>query len=458
MRKFFLIAGLIFGLVGNVQAQTDMGGVRATFAGAVAKVMPSVVNIYANKKVSGKGASTYDPMLDRMLTAPTRQRMEQSLGSGVLVRTDGTLVTNLHVIQGASAIVAVLADGREFPAQFVNGDEKLDLAVLKLVMPTNERLPVAKFGNADTLKVGDVVLALGNPYGLGQSVSLGVVSAVDRTNRNLSQYGQFIQTDATINPGNSGGALIDSTGVVVGINTAIFSRTGGSQGIGFAVPAQLVEAVVNGITTTGHVVRPWLGLTGQPLTEAIGSRLGIEGGVMVAEVSANSPAHKAGVKVGDVLVAFDGLPVNDQPQLADRVLAAAGKIGQTVSMTILRAGTRQELAVQLETLPVRKASDKLTIGGRHALSGYTVELLSPALNDALDLPQGTAGVAVVTVPPGDRRVFGFNLQEGDVILSLNKVPVTDLTSLSNILEGGFTRGMLIRILRGGKTLTLVAKQ
>jgi S1-C subfamily serine protease len=462
MLQRLVVLCLLAFVASSAYAQTDLGSVRATFNNAVAKVMPAVVSIYTQTRVAQPVGNmvAYDPLMQQLMGVPlVRKKLEQGLGSGVIVGTDGTLVTNLHVIEGAEAVVAVLADGREFPVQFINADKRLDLAVLKLVLPNNEKLPVARFGNSRSLKVGDVVLALGNPYGLGQSASMGVVSAVERTNKNLSQYGQFIQTDATINPGNSGGALIDSTGAVVGINTAIFTRSGGSQGIGFAVPAHLVEAVVRGITTTGQVVRPWLGITSKNLTAAAKKAMNITHGVRVEAVAKNSPAAAAGVKVADIITAFNSQTITDQASLADSVLAAANALGQTRVLSVVRAGQVLNINLDIQALPARKAADKLTIGGRHALSGYTLEELSPALTEELGLPEEVEGLAVVGVPAQSmQQVFGVALQVGDVLQSINKKTLSTLADVDAALGSGFTRGTTLRFWRAGRVFTVVTTQ
>ncbi|MDD3446446.1 MAG: trypsin-like peptidase domain-containing protein, partial [Zavarzinia sp.] len=290
--------------------------VLLSFAPVVKASIPAVVNIYTKKRVAVRNPMMDDPFFrrffgDQMQGMP-RERVEQSLGSGVIVGADGTIVTNNHVIEGADEITVALSDGREFEAKLQIADPRTDLAVLKLDSG-GETLPTLSMADSEAVEVGDIVLAIGNPFGVGQTVTQGIVSAVARTKVGVSDYRFFIQTDAAINPGNSGGALIDLKGRLVGINSSIYSRDGGSLGIGFAIPSSMVRSVVAAARSGGRIVRPWLGATGQPVTSDLAAGLGLDRprGVLVNGVAADGPAAKGGVKVGDVILSVDDHPVGD---------------------------------------------------------------------------------------------------------------------------------------------------
>lgn len=433
----------------------DSSTVRVTFSKAVKRVAPSVVSIYAAKVVRNRMAE--DPRYQQLLGSDAQKRVERSLGSGVIVGESGVVVTNLHVIEGASAITVGLADGREFPAKLAGSDEKLDIAVLKIEVPRGANLPVAQFGDSDTLDVGDVVLALGNPFGIGQSVSFGVVSAVDRTNANLSAYGQFIQTDAAINPGNSGGALIDSTGALVGINTAIFTKSGGSQGISFATPANLVKTVVNDIVRTGRVVRPWLGAEGQSLTPQVAARLGLNDsrGVLLTDVIPGSPASAAGLQKGDVIVRIAGRDVTDPASLNDKIMATPNLLDKPTGLVIWRGGKLQEVLATLTALPPRRTESQLTVQGYNPLAGVVLEPLSPSLNVELGLALSTTGVAVIKAP-AKAPLAAFNLvaQPGDLLLSINGAAINTPADAQRALDAE-RRAWELRYQRQGKVYKVV---
>src|SRR5476649_280432 len=282
---------------------------RLSYAPIVQRVQPAVVNVFATKVVQNRNPLLEDPIFRRFFGVPGDQpeQMQRSLGSGVMVDPSGLVVTNVHVIEGADQVKVSLSDKREFEAEIVLKDSRTDLAILRL-KDSHEKFPTLDFANSDELLVGDVVLAIGNPFGVGQTVTHGIISALARTQVGITDYQFFIQTDAAINPGNSGGALVDLTGRLVGINTAIFSRSGGSQGVGFAIPANMVQVVVASAKTGGTAVkRPWLGAKLQPLTHDIAESLGLKrpAGALVASVFPDSPAARAGIKSGDVIVSVD---------------------------------------------------------------------------------------------------------------------------------------------------------
>ena len=286
---------------------------QLSFAPVVKRVTPAVVNVYAARVIENRNPFMNDPLFRRFFGTMPREQVQRSLGSGVIVDPSGLVVTNYHVIEGASEVKVALSDKREFDAEIVLKDEHSDLAVLRL-KDANEKFPVLDFGNSDDLQVGDVVLAIGNPFGVGQTVTHGIVSALARTQVGISDYQFFIQTDAAINPGNSGGALVDLNGRLVGINTAIYSRSGGSQGIGFAIPANMVRVVVSSAKGgSAAVKRPWLGAKLQEVTAEIADSLGLKRptGALVANVAAGGPAARAGLKTGDLIAAVDGTVVDD---------------------------------------------------------------------------------------------------------------------------------------------------
>lgn len=310
-----------------------------SYANAVQRAAPSVVNVYATKITRENSQPLLnDPLFKRFFgeqTSRPRFRRENSLGSGVIVNSNGYVLTNNHVIEGASEIQIVLDDGRSMPARVVGTDPETDVAVLQ---SAGDKLPVATLGASDTLQVGDVVLAIGNPFGVGQTVTFGIVSATGRNELGITDFENFIQTDAAINPGNSGGALINTLGEVVAINTAIFSQSGGSHGIGFAIPIQLATEVLKQIVEHGRVIRGWLGITGQNLTPPLAESLGIpfHQGIVVSGVLDQGPAASAGLKPGDVITSIDNTAVNNSPQML--ALIAGKKPGSTIEVTVLRDG------------------------------------------------------------------------------------------------------------------------
>src|ERR1700686_737705 len=324
-----------------------------SYAPIVQRVQPAVVNVFATKVVQNRNPLLDDPIFRRFFGVPGDQpeQMQRSLGSGVMVDPSGLVVTNVHVIEGADEVKVSLADKREFEAEIVLKDPRSDLAVLRL-KGAHEKFTTLDFANSDELQVGDIVLAIGNPFGVGQTVTHGIISALARTQVGITDYQFFIQTDAAINPGNSGGALVDMTGKLAGVNTAIFSRSGGSQGIGFAIPANMVRVVVASAKGGGKAVkRPWLGARLQAVTPEIAETLGLKlpSGALVASVVANSPAARAGLKSSDLIAAIDGQAVDD-PNAFDYRFATR-PLGATAQVDVLRAGRTVKLTVALETAP-----------------------------------------------------------------------------------------------------------
>src|SRR5881628_3818586 len=327
--------------------------IRLSYAPIVQRVQPAVVNVYAAKMVQNRNPLLDDPLFRRFFGVPGQQpeQVQRSLGSGVLVDPMGLVVTNNHVIEGADQVKISLADKREFEAEIVLKDSRTDLAVLR-VKDGKEKFATLDFANSDELLVGDVVLAIGNPFGVGQTVTHGIVSALARTQVGITDYQFFIQTDAAINPGNSGGALVDMTGKLAGINTAIFSRSGGSQGIGFAIPANMVRVVVASAKSGGKAVRrPWLGAKLQAVTPEIAETLGLKlpNGALIANVSPNSPAARAGLKPSDLIVAVEGQTIDD-PNAFDYRFATR-QLGGSAQIDVQRSGKTVKLTVPLEIAP-----------------------------------------------------------------------------------------------------------
>src|ERR1035438_3320257 len=355
---------------------------KLSYAPIVQRVQPAVVNVYAAKMVQ-RNPLLDDPIFRRFFGVPGQQggdQMQRSLGSGVMVDASGLVVTNVHVIEGADQVKVSLSDKREFEAEIVLKDPRSDLAVLRL-KDTHEKFPTLDFSNSDELMVGDVVLAIGNPFGVGQTVTHGIISALARTQVGITDYQFFIQTDAAINPGNSGGALVDMTGSLAGINTAIYSHSGGSQGIGFAIPANMVRVVVASAKSGGKAVkRPWLGARLQAVTPEIAETMGLHlpTGALVANVVPNSPAARAGLKLSDLIVEIDGQTVDD-PNAFDYRFATR-PLGGTSQIEVQRAGKTIKLAVALEPAP-DTGRDEIVLTTRSPFQGAKVANISPAVAD-----------------------------------------------------------------------------
>jgi Do/DeqQ family serine protease len=426
---------------------------RLSYAPIVQRVQPAVVNVYAAKMVQDHNPLLDDPIFRRFFGVPGQQpeQMQRSLGSGVMVDASGLVVTNVHVIEGADEVKVSLSDKREFEAEIVLKDPRSDLAVLRL-KGAHEKFPTLDFANSDELMVGDVVLAIGNPFGVGQTVTHGIISALARTQVGITDYQFFIQTDAAINPGNSGGALVDMTGKLAGINTAIFSRSGGSQGIGFAIPANMVRVVVASAKSGGKAVkRPWLGAKLQAVTPEIAETLGLRlpSGALVASVVATSPAAQAGLKVSDLIVAIDGQAVDD-PNAFDYRFATR-PLGGTAQIDVLRSGKTVKLTVPLETAP-DSGRNEIVLTGRSPLQGAKVANISPALADELHLDSDTEGVAVTDLADGGTAAnVGF--QKGDIILVVNNQKIARTSDLEKATREQ-VRIWRITLMRGGQQINV----
>ena len=437
-----LIAALLFTpLSARAEATRVVPGSRAevqlSYAPVVQKAAPAVVNVYS-KRVVKESPSPFsnDPFFqrffgDRFSFGVPRERVQQSLGSGVIVRGDGIIVTNNHVVADGDSFTVALADRREFDAELVLADERTDLAVLR-IDPKGETLPAIKFKDSDAVEVGDLVLAIGNPFGVGQTVTSGIVSALARTQVGVSDYQFFIQTDAAVNPGNSGGALVTMDGQLIGINTAIFSRSGGSIGIGFAIPANMVRSVVEFAVDGGTVKRPWLGASLQPVTSDLAESLGLDrpGGALVQNVYPGGPADKAGLRTGDVIRAVDGRDVFDPQSVRYRVATKAE--GARMEVSYVRGGSTRTARIALKLPPEDPPRNVTELSGRNPFSGATVGNLSPAFGDELRIDTLATGVVVLRVQRGS-PAQRIGVRPGDIIISVGGTEVRDTDGLQKLI-------------------------
>jgi len=427
---------------------------RLSYAPVVQQVAPAVVNVYAAKVVQNRNPLLDDPIFRRFFGVPggLGNQVQRSLGSGVIVDSGGLIVTNNHVIEGADEVKVSLADKREFEASLVLKDPRTDLAILQ-IKDGRERFPVLEFADSDALQVGDVVLAIGNPFGVGQTVTHGIVSALARTQVGVSDYQFFIQTDAAVNPGNSGGALVDLTGKLVGINTAIFSRSGGSQGVGFAIPANMVKVVVASGKTGGKAVpRPWLGAKLQTVTADIADSMGLKrpSGALIANVTPDSPAARASLKPGDLIVSVDGQNVED-PNAFDYRFATKPP-GGTARLGIVRGGREQTVTVALQIAP-EMPREEIVIRSRSPFSGVKIANLSPALVDELQVRNAEEGVVIVDVDNGS-YASNLGFQRGDVIQEVNGERITRTQDLERLSKAQ-NRAWRIVIVRNGQKISAV---
>lgn len=430
------------------------GQLRASYAPIVQHVQPAVVNVYAAKIVQNRNPILDDPIFRRFFGGPGQQpeQMQRSLGSGVMVDPSGLVVTNNHVIEGADQVKVSLSDKREFEAEIVLKDSRTDLAVLRL-KDAKEKFPVLDFSNSDDAQVGDVVLAIGNPFGVGQTVTHGIISALARTQVGITDYQFFIQTDAAINPGNSGGALVDITGKLVGINTAIFSRSGGSQGIGFAIPANMVRVVVASAKGGSSAVkRPWLGARLQAVTPEIAETLGLKRptGALVAAVVSNSPAARAGLKISDLIVSIEGQQIDD-PNAFDYRFATRPLNG-SAQVEVQRGNKIVKLAVPLETAP-DTGRDEIVIKSRSPFQGARVANISPALADEMKLDGSAEGVIIIGVSD-DGAAGSVGFQKGDIITAVNGKQIKRTSDLEKV-SGESSRLWRITVVRGGQQMNVV---
>lgn len=437
---------------------TSREQVRYSYAPVVKQTAPAVVNIYT-KRVVRQAASPLlsDPFFRRFFgdVVPhgmPQERVQNSLGSGVIVGADGTVVTNHHVIKGADEVTVVLSDRREFEARILGSDERTDLAILKIDLPKGTTLPALPMGDSDALEVGDLVIAVGNPFGVGQTVTSGIVSALARTNIGITDYRSFIQTDAAINPGNSGGALVDMSGRLIGINSAIYSKDGGSNGIGFAIPTAMVRSVLASIKETGKVVRPWLGATGKPVTNDLAQalRLPRPAGVLLDTIQRDGPAARGGLKAGDVVTAINGREVDDAESLRFRLATLTP--GADATFAVLRDGQPQSFTVRLVAPPENPPREITEIGGTNPYTGATIANLNPALAEELGLEGSPTGVVVLKIKRGS-IAHRLRIQPGDLMLEVNGRAIASVAEAKRALAAE-ARRWTITVNRDGETLSL----
>ena len=426
---------------------SDAASMRMSFAPIVRRVAPAVVNVYSKRLVRQQ----VDPFWSLFSGGYPRERVEQSLGSGAIVRPDGVILTNHHNIANAQEVRVATADRREWPATVLLDDARADLAVLK-IETKGERLPTITIDDVTRPQVGDLVLAIGDPFGVGQTVTNGIVSALARSDVGINDYAFFIQTDAAINPGNSGGPLVDMDGKLIGVNTAIVSSSGASAGIGFAIPAAMAKQVVDAALSGDRIVsRPWLGARGQALTDEMARSFGLDRpeGVVVTDVWPGGPAARAGIGRGDVILAVDGEPVNDDGGLTYRI--ATSHVGDEVTIKLRHAGQVRTVSLRTERPPATPAADQRTLSGRNPLAGATVINVSPASAQQYGAdPFSAQGVLVTQTGGGFAQSIG--VQAGDFIREVNGQKVATTADLAAALQAP-SHGWTIVIQRAGQIIT-----
>jgi Do/DeqQ family serine protease len=406
---------------------------QLSFAPLVKQSKNSVVNVYAERLVQRRSALFDDPFFQQFFgqRSPNRTEKQSSLGSGVIVAADGFVVTNNHVVDGADDIKIALADGREYPCKVVLKDAGVDLAVLKI--QSKDSFTAMPIGNSDNAEVGDLVLAIGNPFGVGQTVTSGIVSALARNKLQSSDFSFFIQTDASINPGNSGGALMNMNGELIGINSAIFTRGGGSNGIGFAIPSNLVRVFVKAAESGAKSFeRPYIGASFEPVTSDVAEALGlpVPRGALVTKVIKDGPSDKAGLKTGEVVVAVNGEEVEHPDALGYRLTTAG--LGQTVDLTVIENGKKRDMNLKLAVAPETVPRDTRTLDGNNPLAGAIVENLSPRVATELHLPADQTGVVISDFADNAMAVrAGF--KPGDIIVAMNGQKVDSTKTLAAML-------------------------
>src|SRR5215472_11127847 len=440
-------------------ADSNEGPSKSSFAPVVKAVLPTVVNISSSKVVRTPN-QLYGPMMDPFFQQffgdgadgrfnIPRERRERSLGSGVIVSPEGYILTNNHVVDGATDIRVTLSDKREFKATIIGTDPKTDVAVLRV---EGAKLPAVTIGDSSKVQVGDYALAIGDPFGVGQTVTMGIVSAKGRTNLGIEDYEDFIQTDAPINPGNSGGALVNDRGELIGINTAILSHgSGGNEGIGFAVPVNLAREVMDQILKNGKVTRAYLGIIPQDVTPAIAKGMGQSEprGVLVGDVSPNSPAQASGLQRGDIILEVNGKPVANANEL--RMTISMMQPGSEAKLKVVHDGRQRELTIKLHELPTEQAENDHETGDRQqAPAGVEVGNLTPEMAQQLNLPPTTTGVVVKRVNPTS-PLADSGLREGDVIQEVNHQPVKNVSDFYNAMHKDAVNPLLL-VNRGGRTL------
>jgi len=447
-------------------ASPDEPASRNSFAPVVKRVLPSVVTITSSRVMKTgfeqqQGAEGLPPMFrqffgddsegggGRQFRMPRQQR-EQGLGSGVIVSSNGYILTNNHVVDHATTVTVIMHDKREYKARLVGADPKTDVAVLKVDAPA--ALEPITIGDSDKVQVGDYVLAVGNPFGVGKTVTMGIVSATGRANLGIEDYEDFIQTDASINPGNSGGALVNDRGELIGINTAILAHgSEGNQGIGFAVPVTVARGVMDQIIKNGKVTRAYLGVMAQEVTPAIASAFHEPEvrGALIGDVSPNSPAQKAGLQKGDIILDLNGKPVNNSAELRMRVSLMAP--GSAVNVKVFRNGVEKTMPLTLAEMPAERAqNDAPESNTETGLNGITTENVTARTARQLNLPANASGVVVTQVDPSSKAADS-GLKRGDVIQEVNRKPVRNTSDFESAMRGSKDQVLLL-VNRGGNTM------
>ena len=453
-----LAAALVFPAVAPALAEGLVPRSRAeiamSFTPVVKAATPAVVNIYARRVVAARQSPfANDPFFRDFFQSfgPARPEVQNSLGSGVVLSADGIVVSNYHVVGQADDIRVVLNDRREFSARVLLADAESDLAILQIDNAPKDMAHLS-LRDSDDVEVGELVLAIGNPFGVGQTVSSGIVSGLARSGAAMGNgRGYFIQTDAAINPGNSGGALVDMNGDLIGVNTSILTRSGGSNGIGFAIPAALVaEFVAQAKQGKDRFERPWAGITGQEVDAAMAETLGlaVPGGVIVAHLHPESPFARAGIEVGDVIREVDGLPVNTPPEMIFRMSVAG--LGAEARVRYFRDGREEEVTVSLIAAPDLPPRDPRRFGPQSAFPGLSVETINPAVAAERALPSELTGVLITEPGPVGARV---GLLKGDVVQAVNGVAVNDSATLEAALRAASGR-LALGLLRQGRQMVL----
>ncbi|MCJ8324840.1 MAG: Do family serine endopeptidase [Rhizobiales bacterium] len=431
--------------------------IQLSFSKTVKKVSPTVVNVFSSKVVAGQRSifsnnSFFEQFFGGQF-GRSQPRVQKSLGSGIIVDAKGTIVTNYHVIEGGTKIRVVLADFREYEARVILKDERSDLAVLEIIADKDIEFEHIIFADSDAVEVGDLTLALGNPFGVGQTVTSGIVSAVARTNIGISDFQFFIQTDAAINPGNSGGALVDSLGRLIGVNTAIFSRSGGSNGIGFAIPANMVKLVVNAAKIGNRVQRPWMGAKLQSLNNEIALSLGLEKpeGVLVLSGLNDAPLYQSGIQRGDLIIAMDGKKIINEEQFGYQL--SQKFIGSVSVFSVLRDDEIIEISVNMVVAPENPPRRQTVIDGNNPFAGIEVVNISPAVAEEMSLPLDSEGVIISHIEIGSvAQRFGFKI--GDIIVSISNVKIRRVGDLLTEVSYG-KKFWRFSINRGGRVINSI---
>ena len=432
----------------NRAAPPSAAAMKMSFAPVVQRTAPAVVNISAKRVVRQQ----VDPFWQLFGLGVPQARVAASLGSGVIVRADGVVVTNNHVVEGGQEIIVGLSDRREFPARVLLADARTDVAILKIDLPAGERLPVLAIDDSGDAQVGDLVLAIGDPFHVGQTVTNGIISALDRTGGEGGLA--YIQTDAAINPGNSGGALVDMDGDLIGVNSFILSRSGSSSGVGFAIPAAVVRRAVETAVGGGHaVVRPWLGARIQTVNAEMARSLGLDRpqGALIADLYPGGPAARAGLRQGDVVLQAEGRPVADAAALNYAIQTR--RPGESIPLVVRRADGREQAAtLRAEAPPATPARDERTLSGRHPFDGATVVNISPAVADELGLDIFSGPGVLVTKVEGSGLARGVGLQRGDTIRSVNGQKIDNVRDLAAAVSAP-QRAWQVTIVRNGREVT-----